>query len=1193
MVGLYSNTSSSSNEESVTENGSLNLQPINDIDDENSNKTINITSTSIRQLAQRTSKVDGSNVLRLTAQQGGGTSPSDKQQTVYLDFELESTYYNAQYIPSGEYDIKTSGTPRVVASNGKGYLAQTQFMGRPSNFTENYPDNWNTEYELYESNYSFNWFLKSGSVKVINPNHSTYPMYVYVDAKNGNNKTCRSHFWSTSEPTIYTISSNGNGTVSTTPQYADAPVAGSDGLQYYNGTTNVTIDASPAAGYEFSKWSDNNTNAHRTGLTISRDYAATFVQESYNLNIAVSPSGIGTVGRTANAPYHYNQSIELSPAITGYTFTGWSGKDADKLSGDVFTFPDGTDDQTYSITANYSPATYNITYRDQGNVAFTGTQTSAPTTHTYGTATTLNIPTKEDYNFGGWFTASDCQSGAVGNTTSASLGATDYTADVTLYAKWTQTVTLNQNGATTDGTASVTATYNGTIGSIANNPSKTGYDFGGWCDASGSLIISTNGVLQSNVTNWTSATGKWIHAGTSTLYAKWTQVVTLDKNGGSANGTVTVTYNANTTASFSAVTGVPEGYSALKGYYDAATGGNKIFNADGSLVTGSAVAGLIDDSGNWIHTGAAPSIYAQFTPNTNTNYTVKHWQQNLADNYYTEVTGDRQQKQGTTDDATAAEAKTYTGFAAQTITQGTIAGDGSTVVNIYYNRDTYTVNLAVSPAEYGSVSPSAAITGVRYGTVITTGTGENANKVTINKTVVTANPAATTAEYTYTFDNWINGTATVTGSGLTVTANFTRTTNTYDIVWKSEDGTSTLETDEAQAYGTATAYNGATTPTKTVTGYTYTFDGWATSANGEKAYNNGETPTVSGAATYYAHFTGERDNYTITYNGLEGATNSNNPTSYNVETPTITLQDPGTRDGYIFAGWKDESDNTITQIAKGSTGNRTLTATWNVKSSNIELCENCNDAHYNAFKTNYNGETVNVTYKRQFAEGRWSTMCLPFSLDLAAMITHKMSGCVYEFKYATGNANVGSGVNLYFSNAKSIEAGKCYIVNANSALETKSKTSFVFSGVTIDLSKDNGAALDSEDDYDDLPGYKSQGTIELVGTLRNGTLKGSDTGNTYMGLKSNKIYYPNTGTGSTIWAYRGIFRSSEILDKESMQKMRIIVDGEDRGELILDADGDILAPSDAQSRKFIRDGVLYIEREGVVYDAQGKRVEGM
>ncbi|MBR1425909.1 MAG: InlB B-repeat-containing protein [Paludibacteraceae bacterium] len=306
--------------------------------------------------------------------------------------------------------------------------------------------------------------------------------------------------------------------------------------------------------------------------------------------------------------------------------------------------------------------------------------------------------------------------------------------------------------------------------------------------------------------------------------------------------------------------------------------------------------------------------------------------------------------------------------------------------------------------------------------------------------------------------------------------------------------------------------------------------------------------------------------------------------------------------GYEFWRWSDE-DASVKTSAYGASrnvtvsGNLTLQAIFRVAgpvSPNITLCENCNDAHYNTFKATYGGSAgvgVNVTYPRQFTASRWSTMCLPFSLDLATMIANKMYGCVYEFKYATGNANVGSGVNLYFSNAKSIEAGKCYIVNANDALAEK--TSFVFSGVTIDLSKDNGVALTSVGAYNNLPSYKSEGTIELVGTLRNGTLKGSATGNTYMGLKNNKIYYPNTDTGSTIWAYRGIFRSSEILDKESMQKMRIIVDGEDRGELIIDADGDILAPSDAQSRKFIRDGVLYIEREGVVYDAQGKRVEGM
>ncbi|MBR1515999.1 MAG: InlB B-repeat-containing protein, partial [Paludibacteraceae bacterium] len=470
------------------------------------------------------------------------------------------------------------------------------------------------------------------------------------------------------------------------------------------------------------------------------------------------------------------------------------------------------------------------------------------------------------------------------------------------------------------------------------------------------------------------------------------------------------------------------------------------------------------------------------------------------------------------------------------------------------------------------------------------GTGENANKVTINKTVVTANPAATTAEYTYTFDNWINGTATVTGSGLTITANFTRTVRTYDITFKNADGTTLKKSDGTTdavysvAYGETPAYDGAI-PTKTADdAYTYTFNGW-----------DNEIVAVTEDATYTATYSTTKVQYTLTWDVNGGNALTGTYTNGTIDWGTaITKPADPTKAGHTFTGWDANNDGTADKVAATMpTSDVTYKALWTAASSDITLCENCENTHYNNFKATYGGSAgvgVNVTYPRQFAEGRWSTMCLPFNLDLAALITHKMYGRVYEFKYATGNANVGEGVNLYFSNAKSIEAGTCYIVNANA--ELADKTSFVFIGVTIDLSKDNGVALDSEDAYNDLPGDNSQGTIELVGTLRNGTLQGSATGNKYMGLKENKIYYPNTtAPGSTIWAYRGIFRSSEILDKESMQKMRIIVDGEDRGELILDADGDILAPSDAQSRKFIENGVLYIEREGVIYDAQGKRIK--
>ena len=57
---------------------------------------------------------------------------------------------------------------------------------------------------------------------------------------------------------------------------------------------------------------------------------------------------------------------------------------------------------------------------------------------------------------------------------------------------------------------------------------------------------------------------------------------------------------------------------------------------------------------------------------------------------------------GTTDTLTAAAAKTVAGFTAQSFQQKNIAGDGSTVVDIYYNRNSYTVTYAVT----GTVDPN-------------------------------------------------------------------------------------------------------------------------------------------------------------------------------------------------------------------------------------------------------------------------------------------------------------------------------------------------------------------------------------------------------------------------------------------------------------------------------------------------------
>lgn len=85
------------------------------------------------------------------------------------------------------------------------------------------------------------------------------------------------------------------------------------------------------------------------------------------------------------------------------------------------------------------------------------------------------------------------------------------------------------------------------------------------------------------------------------------------------------------------------------------------------------------------------TLKAHWNVNTSTRYTVIHWQENANDEEFSFK--EAETKTGSTGAQTSAAAKSYTGFTAQTITQQTIAGDGSTVVNVYYKRNVYEVKF--------------------------------------------------------------------------------------------------------------------------------------------------------------------------------------------------------------------------------------------------------------------------------------------------------------------------------------------------------------------------------------------------------------------------------------------------------------------------------------------------------------------
>ncbi|MGN0142497.1 MAG: InlB B-repeat-containing protein [Roseburia sp.] len=161
----------------------------------------------------------------------------------------------------------------------------------------------------------------------------------------------------------------------------------------------------------------------------------------------------------------------------------------------------------------------------------------------------------------------------------------------------------------------------------------------------------------------------------------------------------------------------------------------------------------------------------------------------------------------------------------------------------------------------------------------------------------------------------------------------------------------------------------------------YTFTGWNTKEDGsgksyadQAAFSN---PDHSSLICLYAQW--KKNSYTITYNLNGGTNNKSNPASYTATTSTITLQDP-TRKGYSFSGWYSDKDCTkkVTQIKKGSTGNKTLYAKWTANKYTVSFNGNgSTSGSTNQLKNCKYGKTYTLTangFKRKgYSFAGWNT----------------------------------------------------------------------------------------------------------------------------------------------------------------------------------------------------------------------------
>ena len=258
----------------------------------------------------------------------------------------------------------------------------------------------------------------------------------------------------------------------------------------------TTLKSATKTGYTFGGWhkeqacTNKVTSLGATAYTSNITLYAKWTANTYT--VTLNPQS-GTGGTTSvTATYGSAMPAITKPTRTGYTFNGYY----DAASGGTQYYKaDGSSARTWNKTAattlyaQWTPAKYTINYKDQNNANFSGSHaTGYPTQHTYGTATTLKDATKTGYTFEGWHTDQACTNKVT------SLGATAYTAAITLYAKWTEkpkyTVTISS-----DGNGTVSPNGNQQVGEIPVSITATpndGYKFKNWTKTGNVTIADAN-----------------------------------------------------------------------------------------------------------------------------------------------------------------------------------------------------------------------------------------------------------------------------------------------------------------------------------------------------------------------------------------------------------------------------------------------------------------------------------------------------------------------------------------------------------------------------------------------------------------------------------------------------------------------------------------------------------------------------
>ncbi|MBQ8746473.1 MAG: InlB B-repeat-containing protein [Clostridia bacterium] len=573
-------------------------------------------------------------------------------------------------------------------------------------------------------------------------------------------------------------------------------------------------------------------------------------------------------------------TITDTPAIAGYKFTGWATGDATVDADGNYTMPEGD----VVFTGRFTPNTHNVTYTITGYNPG-ATEPADLTGVAFATEVTVAADlTYPGYTFTGWFTQD-----AFVKENDATFIMPD--SDVDLVGYFTansgipyKTIHYTEN---LDGTFSPVETVNATGTTDATvTAAVRAYEGFTLTDVKDVTVVTDGGIT----------TLSTVSSGKVTADGQFTMHQFHKRNA------YNVTYKYEGTV-------IPADATDLTSYaeadvpYETSVTVKPDASAQGYTFSGWRIespANTVIANGAFTMPASDVVLVGSFTAKTNTEYTVEYYWQNITDDGYTlheSVT----HHDGVTDQDVSAPQKSYTGFtlnlnAPDTVASGKVKADGSLVLKLYYDRNTYNVTYKYEgtvPSDATDLSTYAK-TGVRYGT--------------------TVNVERDATAVGYTFSGWriespastvINaGTFTMPASDVVLVGEFAASTSTkytVEYYWQNitDDGYTLHETE--------THYNGVTdqtvdAPQNIYTGLTLNLNAPGTVASG--------TVKADGSLVLKLYY--DRNTYNVTYR-YEGtvpadATDLSRYSETGIRFgASVNVKPDASAPGYAFSGWEIES----------------------------------------------------------------------------------------------------------------------------------------------------------------------------------------------------------------------------------------------------------------------------------------------